>query len=1221
MERKNNIMRGRRLLVIWMAFFVTTLKAQTDSVTQQIFLIGDGGELINGTHPVMNWLQKNVDWNDPRRTAIFLGDNIYPLGLPMEGEPSYEEAKTIIDYQLKPFLNKKGKAFFIPGNHDWKNGKLGGWQQVRNQHSYINGLAQPNIQSLPVDGCPGPVAIDISPQVVGIFIDSQWFLYIHEKPGPGSSCNARTIDEFQTELREIIAAHPNQLVVLVTHHPLYSFGIHGGDYRLKEVMFPFTAINKNLWIPAPPLGLIYVLSRGVFGSLQDVNHPLYKTMVRTIEGELKKHPNAIAAAGHDHSLQLIMHDSIPYIVSGSGSQVSRVKENRKGDLLFRDLSYGFSMIEVTKSGKVTTKFYNIHDKDLSAPNFTMAMKPLVPLQAVIPKDSIPVLPDSILVAANPKLKETGLRNLFIGKNYRKEWATPVKVEVLNLGKEQGGLTPEKQGGGKQTRSLRVVDKTGKEWALRSVAKYPDAAIPADLRQTFVKDIVADGISASYPFGGLSIEPMAKAAGVPFLKKKLVFIPDDPRLGRFREEFKNTLATMEERQPAGVTKDYNTDEVVLRLARDNDDHVDQVSVLKARLLDNFYMDLDRHEGQWNWATRDTGKGKLYYAIPKDQDQAFFTNQGIVPYFVKKPWISPELQGFEAKADNIKTFNRPARNFDRFFLNELTRETWSNYIDTFLSKMTDKVIEDAMLLQPKEIRGFHYNSIVATLKKRRAKYKDDMMEYYGFLAREVSIVGSNQRELFTIDKLPGNKVHVTVHKIDKDNSVSSKIYDRLFNKEETKTLMLYGLEDRDSFVVRGGYTGIKIRIIGGPGADHFVSTGSEGKPVRVYDVSFEENTFSNNGTGFLNRISSEPSNNEYNRLSYKYGYFNPSIQYAYNIDDGLFLGVRAEILSHGFRKDPFSTRHIFRVAHALRTSSYFFQYSGDFTKAVGSSDLVIRGELRAPVNITNFFGIGNNTTVDRNAPGGINYYRARYNIGNLSVLLRKQLQSWMRVNYGAAFQYFDVSREENKSRFVGNGSLNGVDLNTLYDTKLYAGGQVLLDINSKNNQNVPSRGFILDAGVRSLFGLNNKSNNVTQLHWDMAVFASFEQTARAVYALRLGVGHNIGKYEFPQAQYLSGTENLRGYRRNRFAGRTMLFNNAEIRFKIADFTTFLFPGSIGIIAFHDIGRVWVDEEKSGRWHNGYGGGIFISPIRRWVVTASVGHSKEENILPYVSLGFRF
>ena len=123
------------------------------------------------------------------------------------------------------------------------------------------------------------------------------------------------------------------------------------------------------------------------------------------------------------------------------------------------------------------------------------------------------------------------------------------------------------------------------------------------------------------------------------------------------------------------------------------------------------------------------------------------------------------------------------------------------------------------------------------------------------------------------------------------------------------------------------------------------------------------------------------------------------------------------------------------------------------------------------------------------------------------------------------------------------------------------------------------------------------------------------------MRFGVGHNIGAFEIPQAQYLSGTDNLRGYRRNRFAGRTMFFNNAEIRIRLAEFSTFLFPGAVGINIFHDIGRVWMDDEKSGRWHNGYGGGIWLAPIKRWVISASVAHSKEEDLISYFSLGFRF
>ena len=123
MERKLNKMR--RAIQVLALLLNLSVAAQKDTITQRIFLIGDGGELVGEkTHPVIDWLQKNVDWNDARNTAVFLGDNIYPLGLPMKGEPDYERSKHILDYQLKPFLNKKARAYFVMGNHDWANGKL-----------------------------------------------------------------------------------------------------------------------------------------------------------------------------------------------------------------------------------------------------------------------------------------------------------------------------------------------------------------------------------------------------------------------------------------------------------------------------------------------------------------------------------------------------------------------------------------------------------------------------------------------------------------------------------------------------------------------------------------------------------------------------------------------------------------------------------------------------------------------------------------------------------------------------------------------------------------------------------------------------------------------------------------------------------------------------------------------------------------------------------------
>ncbi len=1200
-------------------FFSFTCLAQTDSLNQRIFLVGDAGELRGSTQPVIDWLTKNVDWDNDKNTIIYLGDNIYPLGMPMQGEPSYKESKRIIDYQINLVKGKKAKAFFVPGNHDWKNGKLGGWEQVSHEEDYINSRGLKNVQAWPIYGCPGPEAIELSDKVVLALMDSQWWLDVHEKPGLESSCDTKSEDEIISSLKEIADAHPDQLLIVAMHHPLYSHGVHGGDYTWKHHIFPLTEYFPHLYIPLPILGSIYPITRGIFGNLQDTKHPLYRSMAKQIEAVLKTHAYTIHVAGHDHGLQMLMKDSIPYIVSGSGSNLSRVTKGKY--TLFDDADFGFAVIEVRKSGKASVMFYNLKSADMSKPTFTTQLKTIVPIVEKPSLDSIGKLPDSIVVVGNAHLKGSPVKNFILGKNYRKEWTQHIKVPVLDIGTEMGGLTPTKKGGGKETKSLRLVEKDGKEWVLRSVAKYPGAAIPADLRNTFAEDIVEDGISASYPYAALSISPLALAEGVPNIRRKLMYVPDDPRLQRFRADFKNTLAVLEEREPADVKNTYNTEELVLRLAKDNDDHVNQKDVLKARLVDNFIMDYDRHEDQWRWATYDTGKGKMYYAIPRDHDQAFFVNQGLLPGLIKSPWLVPEFQGFKKKADNINTFNRPARNFDRTFLTELSADDWNKAIDTFLNKMTDSVIVASLMNQPAEIHKYSVPKIIQILKDKRKYFRQDMMEYYRFISKVVSIVGSNKKEQFTITKNNDGSVRVVINKIDKDENVSSKIYDRLFDPKVTKELRLYGLEGDDKFVVQGGSSPIKIRMIGGPGDDQFINEGTGGKDI-VYDVTFEDNTISGN-KGFTQHITSDPQNNRYDRIAYKYNILHPSATVEYNIDDGLYLGAALEYTKQGFQKYPYSMRQYFRGTRALKTNSYHFVYDADYTDAIGHNDLLVRSDFRAPVNVTNFFGIGNNTTKTLDQPGGIKYYRARYNFIDASVLLRKQLQSWMKVSYGAAFQNTRLEPDENIGKFVTNPSVNGLDPTNLYKSKSYFGAEVNLDINSKNNQVLPTRGFVLNAGVRPLFGLNGSSNNIVQLKWDMRIFVSkaTPDLTRLVFATRFGANHNIGNYEFTQAQYLSGTDNLRGYRKQRFAGRSMFFNNSEIRYKLLSFTTYLFPGTFGFQVFNDVGRVWADGEHSNRWHDGYGVGLWLAPVQRFVVTASIAHSEEEKALPLLTFGFEF
>jgi hypothetical protein len=49
--------------------------------------------------------------------------------------------------------------------------------------------------------------------------------------------------------------------------------------------------------------------------------------------------------------------------------------------------------------------------------------------------------------------------------------------------------------------------------------------------------------------------------------------------------------------------------------------------------------------------------------------------------------------------------------------------------------------------------------------------------------------------------------------------------------------------------------------------------------------------------------------------------------------------------------------------------------------------------------------------------------------------------------------------------------------------------------------------------------------------------------------------------------------------------------------------------------------MENEDSKRWHDGYGIGLWLSPIKRFVVTGSVVHSAEEKLMPYFTFGFQF
>ncbi len=833
--------------------------------------------------------------------------------------------------------------------------------------------------------------------------------------------------------------------------------------------------------------------------------------------------------------------------------------------------------------------------------------------------------DSATSVGSTFFKMNSSKNFWMGANYRKEWTTPIKVPVINLASERGGLTPVKLGGGKQTKSLRLEDPTGRQYTLRSIQKFITAkTLPPELQSEAAEDLVADGVSASYPYATLSIPALADAAGVPYGKVKLVYIPDDPRLGEFRQTFANMLALFEERLPESVSKGYSTDEVVEKLKEDNDDNVDQKALLRARILDMFVMDLDRHEDQWQWGAIDKDKGKTYFPIPRDRDQAFFTNQGVIPGMIKWPWLVPQIEGFKPQAKNINRFNFAARNLDRFFLNELSEQDWKKEVETFLPKMADELIEKALNQQPAEIRPISADKLISILKARRQYLAREVMRYYRFLAEIVSITGSDKKELFDITKNRDGSVLVRVFKITKEGEQSIKMYERLFDPADTKELRLYAFGGDDKFIINGKNDKIKIRMIGGEGKDNFEST-SGGRGI-VYDRKKENNKLRGN---LKNKMADDTLVNSYQRIFYKYNQVIPFLSVNYNQDDGLFLGFSLKFINHGFRKTPYKSIHEFMISHALATNSFSFRYSSEYIGVLGRSiDLLTDIDIKAPNNTTNFFGYGAESVYDKTKPGKFRYYRARYNLGNLSMMLRKRFSDKVMIAVGPTYQFYSLDSTNNRNRnIVKPDYITGLDQGTLYGKQSYFGFKASLVVDTRDNKVVPMKGIYWQTNFNYLSGLNDNSYEVRQLNSDFTFYLNIIPKT-LVLANRIGGGHNFGynflnyfmPFEFYHAQYLGSEDNLRGYRKYRFAGRSKVYNNTEIRLRLANFRTYLFPGALGILAFYDTGRIWDLTNSNNKWLSGYGAGFWISPLKRLVFSISFTASKEDK-LPLVGLGWKF
>ena len=430
--------------------------------------------------------------------------------------------------------------------------------------------------------------------------------------------------------------------------------------------------------------------------------------------------------------------------------------------------------------------------------------------------------DTVLATPRGRYEAGPLQRRLMGSGHRDLWDLPAEAVVLNMDEFAGGLTAIRRGGGMQTASLRLRGADGVLYNFRSLDKDATQRLDPLIARTFVGWALQDQIGAILPMGALVVSPLLEAAGVLHSDPSLVIVPDDPRLGEFRDEFAGLLGYIEVRpdegpdgEPgfAGSTRVIASDRLFERLEEDAENRIDAPAFLRARLMDLFVGDWDRHPDQWRWAGFDRDGAQYFQPVPRDRDWALSRLDGLMWAMYR---ISlPQYVGFGDEYPDAFNSTWSGRALDRRLLTELEWSEWEPVVSDLQSRLTDLVIVDAVGRLPVSYHREIGADLEQALILRRDALLDAARDFYEVLVGWVDVHATDDEDLAVVEGLDGENFRVELYELDDDGSPRGGAYfSRTFDRLETEEVRVFLHGDDDRAVVRGNARSLaKVRVIGG------------------------------------------------------------------------------------------------------------------------------------------------------------------------------------------------------------------------------------------------------------------------------------------------------------------------------------------------------------------------------------------------------------------------
>ncbi|MCG2610944.1 metallophosphoesterase [Flavobacterium sp. SM15] len=1202
---------------------VSTEQLPSDSLKtiHTFYLIGDAGNADDAqTQQTLSQLEKRLLTSDKNATLLFLGDNIYPLGMPSDkNDLEYAAAATKLSNQLKITENFKGKTFVIPGNHDWYHGIKG----LQQQELFVNEYLKEKKAFLPRKSC-GIESVNINDQIGLIVIDSQWFLEDWDnQPTINDNCDIKTREKFFEELESLINKNQNKTTLIAIHHPLLSNGPHGGQFSWDKQLYP-----SKLKIPVPVLGSYINLLRKTSGiSPQDLQNKQYQAFVKRFMPMIQNKENVLVVSGHEHNLQYIEYEGIKQVVSGSASKKEAARAIYPTNFSYG--GHGYVMVQVKENGSSVVRFFssdNNQEQELFAHT---AITTQNNKEQSYPK------PENKTVTASIYSKEmtskSGFYKFLWGKHYREYYSTPVEAPVVLLDTLYGRVKPTIAGGGHQSLSLRLKNKEGKEYVMRALKKsasrflqtvaFKDQNVESEFKNTIAEQFIYDYYTTAHPYTPFIIGDLAESAGVFHSNPKLVYIPKQVALGNYNNGFGDELYMIEER-PTDEQKDVasfgkpdaiiGTDDLLANIRKDEKYQVDEEAYIKARLFDMLIGDWDRHADQWRWAEYLQGDKVIYKPIPRDRDQAFAKIDGNLLSLIVNIPAARHMKSFKKDFPNVKWFNFAANSLDLAFIKNNDPEVWRTYAKKLVEDLSDEKIDKAFANLPKEISTDVITQELKTnLKARKKGLEEFAIKYCEILGKKALLLGTDKKDKFRITRLPQGKTKIEVLRLKKDKEELrfSKVYD----KAQTKEIWIYGLDDEDIFEVNGkGTNNVLLRLIGGQNQDTYLV--ENGKKIKIHDFKSKGNSFTvDHRTTKL--LSDEYERNEY---YYKRPTFNATMLFpsaGFNPDDGVKLGAAINFVKYGFVNNPYAQKQSFKGNYFFATQGFELFYNGVFANAIGKWNFELDARYTTPNFSINYFGYGNETQ-NQDDVFGMDYNRVKIQIFKVTPSLHKMGKNGGDIQIKAGFENVEV--ESTHNRFVNMPyAVNP----KVFEYQQFANLDLKYGFENYDNVSKPTMGMSFSVLASWKTNLSDMKRNFPYLEASYGVSHKINTNGKLVFGtLFKGKAVLNNNYEFYQGATLGGDYDLRGFRNQRFLGKQSFFQSSDLRWEVGKIRQSLVPMSYGLLTGYDYGRVWLDGETSNKWHQSVGGGVWLNGLNAVTARLTFFNSSDGNRIAF-GLGFGF